>query len=151
MTTVRAVLLSSAIIAGLAAIVQFAPVTSARLPEIPEPAEAALAATAFHTLAGRFDARALPDRRAPEQVGEAPPPPPPPDPALSLKRYRFIGLAISDARSAGVFERDGATLVLAPGAALEGFTLTAVGAAGAQFTNEDDREVSLSLATPVAQ
>jgi hypothetical protein len=76
---------------------------------------------------------------------------PPSDPAQSLKRYRFIGLAISDARSAGVFERDGATLVLAPGAGLEGFTLTAVGVAGAQFTNENDHEISLSLETPAAR
>ena len=95
--------------------------------------------------AERFDLSRLPERKAPEPVAVAPSPPP--DPAASLKQYRFIGLARSDNRSAGVFERGGAASVIARGASLEGFTLQDVSAEGARFANQDI-EAMLPLELP---
>ena len=95
--------------------------------------------------AERFDLSRLPEPMAPEPVAVAPPPPP--DPAAGLKQYRFIGLARSDNRAAGVFERGGAASVIARGANLEGFTLQDVSGDGARFANEEI-EAMLPLELP---
>lgn len=100
--------------------------------------------TDFSALTSLFDQSALPARKIPEPVAS---PAPPPDPTLGLRRYRFIGLAVSDARAAGVFEREGTTIVLAPGGQLEGFTLKVVDELGAVFSNGDINELRLSLET----
>lgn len=109
----------------------------------PPEARAETAAPDMSAFAGMFDLSALPQPQAREPV--ATPAAPPPDPGAGLRRYRFIGLAASDARAAGVFERDGATLVLASGESLEGFVLKRVGGDGAAFVNGADLEINLAL------
>lgn len=100
------------------------------------------ATTDLSRFAELFDLSRLPPLRAPAPVSR--PAAPPPDPAAGLRRYRLIGLAVSDARAAGVFERDGATLVLAAGESLESFVLQRVDSAGAAFVR-GDLEINLVL------
>lgn len=102
--------------------------------------------SSFSAFAERFDLSRLPEPKAQEPIAAAVPPAPP-DPAASLKQYKFIGLARSDNRSAGVFERGGAASVVARGASLEGFSLQEVSADGARFVNKEI-EAMLPLQAP---
>lgn len=132
----------SGVLTACSVIVFFLPGAKPSAPAPPEIAEPEPAQ--FASLAQWFDAGPLPKPKPAESVAAAPAPPPP-DVAAGLRRYRFIGLAASDARAAGVFERDGATLVLAPGAALEGFTLQSVSTSGALFSSPNNLDVTLRL------
>jgi hypothetical protein len=69
---------------------------------------------------------------------------PPPDPAAVLKRHRYLGSAAAEERQRALFELGGAVRVLAPGEALEGFSLTRIDRDGAVFV-KDGVEVALPL------
>jgi hypothetical protein len=123
---------------------QFAPLQVQTVTSEPPLMEETGFPSGFSTFAKRFDLSLLPEPKAPEPVAIAPPPPP--DPAASLKQYKFIGLARSDSRAAGVFERGGLSSVVAHGASLEGFTLMDITENGAHFI-KDDAEAVLPLQT----
>ena len=121
------------------------PIKKLKLPELSIAVTSETTVPKFSALSGSFDTTALPPRKIPDPV--VVPPPPPPDPTLKLKRYRFIGLAASDSHAAGIFERNGTTLVLTPGATLEGFTLNSVDSVAALFSDSDNHDVRLILET----
>lgn len=145
MTFVRFSLIAAVLIAAPGAALLFAPATKPTAPTLPifersEPRE-----MKFGALSAAFDQGRLPEPEKPEPV--VAPPPPPPDPAAGLKQYRFIGLAISEARGAGVFERNGETIVVTPGELLEGFFLKTVENNAAHFEDEAGNKVRLVLET----
>ena len=144
MSASRLIAVLSAVMAIIAAGLQFFPLKSLARETVQPETPASETAVSFTALADRFDASTLPAPVIPEPVT----PPPPPDPAAQLKRYRFIGLAKSEARAAGVFERDGAVLVVAVGDELEGFSLAGLSGASARFINGDAMEAHLPLEKP---
>jgi len=99
-------------------------------------AEADSGAADLTRLARLFDLANLPP--------PAPPIVPPPDPAAALKRYHYLGNAAAGDRQRALFEVGGSVRVLAPGEALEGFSLTRIDHDSAIFV-KDEVEVALPL------
>lgn len=143
MTVTRALFVFAGAFSLIAVALAVIPIATPTIPKQP-PAPEVVATADFESLARWFDFSTLP---APEvaQAAPTPPSPPPPDPAQALKSYRFIGLSISEWRAVGVFSRASETLVLTPGATLEGFILLSVSAQGAEFQNNDGVSVVLTL------
>lgn len=146
MSALRIFYAAPILLIGAAAALYAVPVQQPAAPMSQQPAPETVNNTTFASLAASFDQNGLPERPAPQE--RAAPPPPPPDPGAALKSYRFIGLAVSNARAAGVFEKNGETLVLTPAAVLEGFSLTSVGAEAAHFEDENGTQVRLVLEKP---
>jgi hypothetical protein len=142
MNAYRAIVGLAVFMAILAAGLFFWPVKTHLSPFDPVAVSETSEKASLAPFAAKFDLARLPERQMPE-----PPAIPKPvrDPAMELRRYRFIGLAASEARAAGVFERDGRTIVLTPGKALEGFSLSSVDSGTAHFKDENGNEARLSL------
>lgn len=83
----------------------------------------------IQSLAKKFDLSDLPAPLAPE--------PPPPDPAAELKRYRFLGSAISGENVRALFEGNGAVYSINIGDQLAGFTLSRIEVRGAVFRRNE--------------